>query len=126
MAKYIRNILLYLDDMLESIARIKEYTEGFSFDDFRIDKKTIDAVIRNFEIIGEAASQIPANFRNKHSNIEWKAIKNFRNVIIHEYFGVNLEIIWDLIENELPMLERDVLDLYHSESKGMNPPDKMF
>lgn len=100
-----RDYKLYLEDILESIEKIKEYTNGLSYKEFSKDEKTIDAVVRNFEIIGEAARQLPESVKNKYSIVEWKALIDFRNVIIHEYFGLSLKIMWDIIENELPLLQ---------------------
>uniref|UniRef100_A0A7C6EBF6 DUF86 domain-containing protein n=1 Tax=candidate division WOR-3 bacterium TaxID=2052148 RepID=A0A7C6EBF6_UNCW3 len=106
MAKKLRDYGLYLEDILESIKKIRNYTKGMSFAEFAKDEKTIDAVVRNFEIMGEASKQLPQEIKNKHSEIEWKAMIDFRNVIIHEYFGIDLKIMWDIIKNELPPLAR--------------------
>lgn len=80
-------------DIKGSINKILEYTAGMSFDAYEIDSKTKDAVERNFEIIGEAASRIPDDFKKQHNNVEWRIIKDFRNFIIHEYFGINNQIV---------------------------------
>ena len=103
-----RDYNLYTEDILESIGKIKKYTKGITFKQFSKDQKTIDAVIRNFEIIGEAAKQIPSEMKNKYSEIEWKSMIDFRNVIIHEYFGIDLEIIWNIIETKLTPLEKKI------------------
>lgn len=96
-----RDILLLLDDMLRSAQKIKRYTTGFDFDSFVSDEKTMDAVVRNFEIIGEAANRIDPDFRDNNPEIEWKRIRGFRNRIIHEYFGIDYEIVWEIIESYL-------------------------
>ena len=88
-----RDIILLLEDMFASCNKIKIYTKGFSFDDFIADNKTIDAVVRNFEIIGEAANRVPNEFRAAHPEIPWIRISGFRNRLIHEYFGVDYKIV---------------------------------
>jgi len=99
-----RDITLLLDDMLQASIKIKQYTEGYDFDAFMNDEKTIDAVIRNFEIIGEAANRINPEFRQSHPEIEWNRIRGFRNRIVHDYFGIDNEIVWLIIESYLDNL----------------------
>lgn len=103
-----RNIPLLLQDIRVSVSRIMEYTKGMTFDMYETDTKTKDAVERNFEIIGEAASRIPEEFKNLHPQIEWRIIKDFRNFIIHEYFGIDSQIVWDTIQYRLPDLLDDI------------------
>lgn len=100
-----RDFRLYLDDILEAIDQIRIYMAGFSEEDFAEDRKTQDAVIRNLEIIGEAAGNIPDQFQKTTSEIDWRKIKALRNILIHEYFGINLPIIWDVVQNKLAPLE---------------------
>ena len=100
-----RDYRLQLDDILEAIARIKEYTKGMDAKDFSSDIKTQDAVIRNLEIIGEAARNLPDEIKDSSSEIQWYKIVALRNVLIHEYFGVNVKILWDVIANKLDELE---------------------
>ncbi|MFN3138125.1 MAG: DUF86 domain-containing protein [Allomuricauda sp.] len=75
-----------------------------SFDQFKSDSKTVDAVIRNFEVIGEAANRLTENYKNNNPEIEWSHLRGFRNRIVHEYFGIDLEIVWHIIEENLPEL----------------------
>lgn len=96
-----RKILLLLDDMLQSAQKIKRYTKDLDYNSFVSDDKTIDAVVRNFEIIGEAANRIDPDFRDNKSQIEWKRIRGFRNRIIHDYFGIDYEIVWSIIDTYL-------------------------
>ena len=100
-----RDRRLYLDDMLEAIRRIREYTRAQDERAFLADQKTQDAVIRNLEIIGEAAGRLPANVESEAPGVEWRKIRGLRNVLAHEYFGVNLPIVWDVVENKLDSLE---------------------
>lgn len=99
-----RDFRLYLTDIIESGTAIQEYLKGSSFHDFCHDRKTYSAVIREFEIIGEAVGKLPDEITRKRPNIEWQDIKDFRNLLVHEYFGVDLEIIWQVIQNDLPPL----------------------
>lgn len=95
---------LLLEDMLEAAEKIKKYTQGFDFNMFSNEDKTIDAVVRNFEIIGEAASRVDPDFKLESPEIEWRKITGFRNRLIHEYFGVDIEILWQVIEDDIPEL----------------------
>lgn len=96
-----RNPLLLLDDMLESAEKILNYTRDLSFAQFIENDMVVDAVIRNFEILGEAASRMPESFKEKHAQVPWARLKGFRNRLIHEYFGIDFAIVWDIIELEL-------------------------
>jgi uncharacterized protein with HEPN domain len=84
------------------MTRIAEYIEGYDFDRFKKDYKTVDAVIRNFEIIGEAAKNLPDPIKENNPNIPWDEMYLLRNKVSHEYFGVDYEIIWDVCVNHLP------------------------
>lgn len=96
-----REELLLLNDILDAGQKILKFSEGMNFQMFLNDEKTQDACIRNFEIMGEAAKYISGETKSGNPEIEWKKIANYRNLLIHDYFGVNLEIVWDIIENEL-------------------------
>jgi len=99
-----RETLLLLRDIQDSISNILEFTKNTTFEMYESDLKTKHAVERNFEIIGEAASRIPENYKLIYQQVEWRILKDFRNFIIHEYFGINDEIIWDTIQFRLPEL----------------------
>ena len=99
-----RDTLLLLEDMLQSAQKIKRYVTSLDFDSFMSDDKTMDAVVRNFEIIGEAANRVDPDFRDSNPEIEWKRIRGFRNRIVHEYFGIDYEIVWQIIEEFLDEL----------------------
>lgn len=96
-----RDTSLLLDDMLQSAQKIKSFTRGFDFESFLSDDKTKDAVVRNFEIIGEAANRIDSAFREKYPAIQWNRIRGFRNRIVHNYFGIDYEIVWEIIQTYL-------------------------
>lgn len=102
---------LYLEDILTSISNIDEYTKGLSFKDFKSDKKTIDAVVRNLEIIGEAARNIGQSFTEEHSQLPWSEMISMRNKVIHEYIAVDVEILWKTIQEDLPMLKEQIEEL---------------
>jgi uncharacterized protein with HEPN domain len=90
--------------MLDAAQRIQTYTEGLDFDRFIDDQKTLDAVVRNFEIIGEASTRIHPDFQIQHAQIPWKHLRGYRNRLIHEYFGVDYQIVWEIIQLELEEL----------------------
>lgn len=102
---------LYLQDMLQSASRIEDYTKGLSFTEFEGNHVVADAVARNLEIIGEAAKNVPEDYKNKHPEIEWRKIAGFRDVLAHEYFGIDNEIVWDIVKNKLPELQSSVKKL---------------
>jgi uncharacterized protein with HEPN domain len=97
-----RTYRMYLEDIQLAMNRIAEYIDGFTFSDFKKDYKTVDAVIRNFEIIGEASKKLPQDIKVKHPDIPWDEMYLLRNKVSHEYFGVDYEIIWDVAFNYLP------------------------
>ncbi len=90
--------------MKEAAEKILKYTQGLSFEDFLADDKTIDAVVRNFEIIGEASLRIDEDFRLENPQIEWRKLRGFRNRIVHDYFGIDYEIVWSILTQELEEL----------------------
>lgn len=98
--------------MLESATKILDYTSGLSFEQFEIDNKTIDAVIRNFEIIGEASNRIESDFKMLNPQIEWVKMRGFRNRIIHDYFGIDLEIVWSIIQDDIEELIYQLKELH--------------
>jgi uncharacterized protein with HEPN domain len=93
---------IFLDDILRSIKKIEEYIDGLNYKRFCSDEKSVDAVIRNLEIIGEASKNIPFGVKDKFTQIPWKRMTGLRNLAIHEYFGVDLKIIWEVATKNLP------------------------
>ena len=101
-----RDHRLFLDDILEAIGNVREYTAGLDYDAFARNKMTRDAVVRNLEVMGEAAGQLPEKVRAAAPEIEWRKIVGIRNILIHGYFGISLPIVWDVVQNKLGPLER--------------------
>ena len=99
-----RDNILLLQDMMESSNKILIYTEGFDLDKFLSDDKTADAVVRNFEIIGEAANRVDPDFKLENPQIDWRKLRGFRNRIVHDYFGIDYNIVWSIIENDIDEL----------------------
>lgn len=100
-----RDHRLYLDDILGAIAKIRAYVATLDYRSFQQDSKTQDAVIRNLEIIGEAAGRLPTTLTDAAPEIEWRKIVGLRNILAHEYFGVSLPVIWDVVQQKLGPLE---------------------
>ena len=100
MSKRAPNLLI--EDIIDSGIKILEYTNNLSFDDFIDDDKTVDAVIRNFEIIGEAANRLPQDLKDQYPDIDWNRIRGFRNRIVHDYFGIDYSIVWEIKTSFLP------------------------
>ncbi len=93
---------LLIQDIIESAQKILEYTNGLTYDDFKSDSMRVDAVVRNFEIIGEAAHRLPEEFKDKIPGIDWHKIRGFRNRVAHDYMGINYFIVWQIKEEFLP------------------------
>ena len=102
---------LLLSDILESIEKIRKYTAGQSYEEFLNDDKTVDAVIRNFEIIGEAANRIPDEIKDKFQTVNWFRIRGFRNRIVHDYMGIDYEIVWTIINNDIENLNLEIKNI---------------
>jgi uncharacterized protein with HEPN domain len=99
-----RDDMLLLDDIYEAGSKILRYTKGVDFDAFSKNDEKIDAVIRNFEIIGEASRNLSSVFRDQHTAVPWRDIISYRNFLIHEYFGISLKAIWNVLQDDLPPL----------------------
>ena len=106
-----RDDTIYLEHILDSIANISEFTKGFSLDDFLNNKIIQDATIRNLEIIGEATKNIPDGYRLNHPEIEWKKMAGMRDKLIHQYMGVDLWAVWEVVSKYLPELALKIKDL---------------
>ena len=109
-----RSYKLYLKDILVAIKKINKYTKGLTFGRLKRNALVIDAIVRNLEIIGEASKNIPTKIREKYPDIEWKKVCGLRDILIHEYFGIDLQILWDIIKNKLPDLNRKIVRVLKS------------
>ena len=106
-----RECKVFLKDVLECIQKIEDHVGKIDFELFEEDEWTQDAVIRNFEVIGEATKSIPDEIKKKFPEIDWKKVVGLRDVLIHQYSSVNVRILWDIIQNKMPELKRVVLNL---------------
>ena len=106
-----RDADLLIEDILAAIEKIERYVHGLSRDGFMADDKTVDATVRNLEIIGEAARQVPDDFTAAHPSVPWRRIAGLRNRIVHDYVGLDLEIIWEVIQTDLPQLKSQLATL---------------
>jgi uncharacterized protein with HEPN domain len=111
-----RSHILYLEDILESANNIQNYVGNLSYQELVGDRMRLDAIVRNFEIIGEASGKIPQDIQEQYSFIEWRKIADFRNVLAHEYFGIDHEIMWQIIKEKLPELQKGIKTILKHES----------
>lgn len=106
-----RPIPLLIEDIWEAIEKIERYIRGLNHDTFVEDEKTADSVVRNLEIIGEATNRLPDHFKSRYSDIEWVKIVGLRHRIVHDYFGIDLDIVWQILQNDLPAFKRKLADV---------------
>ena len=100
-----RDFRVYLEDILAAITKIRRYMTGFSKEAFASDDRTVDAVVRNLEVIGEAVKQLPPALRAREPGVDWQKIAGLRDILIHQYFGIDTDILWDVVQSKLPTLE---------------------
>ena len=112
-----RDISLYIKDILQNMSDAEEFIQGFSYDQFASDKKTLNAVMRSMEVIGEAAKKVPDEIRAKYPSVPWKEMAGMRDKLIHFYFGVDREAVWLVVKDRIPIIKpfigqilRDLLD----------------
>lgn len=111
-----RDPRVYFQDILQAIASIETYVNGMSTTDFAADRKTQDAVVRNLEVIGEAAKRIPEHVRNKHPEIAWHPAAAMRDFLIHDYPEVDVQAVWDTVQSDIPSFKAAVQTLYDAQS----------
>lgn len=103
-----RDYRLYLEDIIEATEAAREYVAGMGRDELAEDRRTTDAVVRNLEIVGEAVKKLPAHVKRDHPDVEWKKIAGLRDILVHDYFGIDMDIVWDVVQNKLPVLTEQV------------------
>jgi uncharacterized protein with HEPN domain len=97
-----RDARLYLEDIVTACDKIGRYTIGLTLESFRADEKVVDAVARNLEIIGEAAKWLPAELKGRFPDVQWRRMAALRDVIVHNYFGIDLRLVWDIVQRDVP------------------------
>ncbi|HHT9132200.1 MAG TPA: HepT-like ribonuclease domain-containing protein [Candidatus Tripitaka californicus] len=112
-----RDYKLFVKDIWDSINKIEEFTKGLGFEEFIKDDKTVSAVIRKIEIIGEAARNIPKSIKQKYPQLNWKGMTGMRDKLIHEYFGVDHEILWKVINEDIPSIKPPVKQILEDMEK---------
>ena len=112
-----RDHLLLLEDIAISCRKVISYVEGYTFDDFLLDEKTLDAAVRNLEIIGEATKHLPNAYRELYPDTPWRAIAGMRDILAHVYFAIDLEVLWNVIQIEVPLLLASVKGILDSEQR---------
>ncbi len=119
-----RDYATYLDDVTESIGKIDEYTRGIGFEEFQRDSTIQDAVLRRMEIIGEAVKHIPLQIRQANPEVPWREIAGLRDVLIHGYFSVNTQRVWNTVKNDLPEFKKAIRRIYAELGKKPLPRSK--
>lgn len=115
-----RDFRVSLEDIVDAARWVETYVGGISLEQFQADRKTVDAVVRNLEVIGEAVKNIPQTVRDQHPHIPWQRVAALRDILIHEYFGIDMEILWDVVHNKLPLLKQQVIEILSEAEK--DPP----
>lgn len=119
-----RDILDYIQDILTSILEVEEFIEGMTFEDFSKDKKTVNAVIRSLEVLGEATRHIPRNIRAKYKEVPWAKMSGLRNVLIHKYMGVDLKTVWNIVTKRIQELKPSIVYIKANLNKAKKKSNK--
>jgi uncharacterized protein with HEPN domain len=112
-----RTSLHFLDDIREAARNIRKYTAGMSYEQFLADRRTRDAVIRNFEVIGEATKNLPDDVKDRYPGVAWKTVAGLRDIVAHGYYRIDYEVIWGIITDRLPGFGRDIAKILKEESR---------
>ena len=126
MSKQRRDYILVIEDVLTCIEKIERYTSNVSFEEFCGNDMAVDAVIRNFKIIGEAVKKIPEEIKKKYAGVEWKEAAGFRDVLIHDYFGIDIEAVWDTLRNNIPSFKKQIVKVLKSEKASERGEKRSF
>ena len=114
-----RSQLLYLNDISEAAGNIRSYVGTLTYEEFRNDRMRVDAVVRNFEVIGEAVKNLSDDLKAQYTATDWKAVAGFRDTLIHGYFGIDLEILWDIIVHKIPALQKEIDEIIAAQKSIM-------
>jgi uncharacterized protein with HEPN domain len=110
-----RTVLHFLEDIREATGNIKKYTDGMSYEQFLVDRRTQDAVIRNFEIIGEATKNLPEDLKARYPDVAWRPVAGLRDIVAHGYYRIDYEVIWGIITDRLPGFKKDIAKILKEE-----------
>jgi uncharacterized protein with HEPN domain len=103
-----RETRLFLDDIVASCDKIGRYTLGMTFESFRDSDLVVDAVTRNLELIGEASKSVPEDIRNRYAAVPWRKMTGLRDVVVHGYFRVDVRLLWDIVERDVPVVRQKI------------------
>lgn len=112
-----RTVLHFLDDIKEAAGKIKKYTTGMTYEQFLKDPRTQDAVVRNFEIIGEATKNLPEDLKTRYPNVAWKQVAGLRDIMAHGYYRIDYETLWEIITTRIPGFRKDIVKILKEESQ---------
>lgn len=104
----------YLDDILAAIADIEAFTDGINFNEFRENREKVLAVVKSIEILGEATKKIPDEFRRAHPQVAWRSITGMRDMLVHEYWGIDMAVVWSTVEEGIPSLKAVIMEIKRS------------
>ena len=116
-----RDSEVYLQDVLVAIADIAEFVGAMTLEEFRSDRKTLHAVVRNLEVIGEAVKSVPPEMRQLHPHVPWQRIAGLRDILIHHYFEIDIDIVWDIVQNKLPELNQHIQAILCDSGENIPP-----